>query len=326
MTYVFTVFLKIVTMLLYAVPAFLLVKTRLVKESAIAAFSTVLMYVLQPALTISSFQAIEAYSPQLIGNMAICFFVALGAMGSFMIVFYRLFRKKRGDVSCRVANVAVAFSNASFTGIPVLQTVFSSLGRACPEAAAYSIVFSLAMSVLGWTVASAIITQDKKYISLKKIFLNPCSISLYAAVALAVAGYIVGSFTGTVWKIPSPFSDMFDLLGQMTTPLCMIVTGFRLATADLKKLFLTPLHYFVVVIKQIAFPLFVFAITVFLPVDANLKICLFVMSCCPVAALVQSYAEMIGEGQESAADMVLLSSSSCVLTIPLMMLLLPLLG
>lgn len=48
MNYVFTVFLKIVTMLLYAVPAFLLVKTRLVKESAIAAFSTVLMYVLNP--------------------------------------------------------------------------------------------------------------------------------------------------------------------------------------------------------------------------------------------------------------------------------------
>lgn len=326
MNYAFTVFLKIVTMLLYAVPAFILVKSKLVKENAVSAFSTVLMYVLQPALTISSFQAIDEYSPRLLINMLVCFLVAFVAMGVFLLLFYWLFRKKRGDVSYRVANVAVAFSNASFMGIPVLESVFASLGRPCPEAAAYSIVFFLAMSALGWTVASAIITQDKKYISVKKIFLNPCAVALYCAAILAVIGHFVGLSTGTVWKIPSPFSDMFDLMGKMTTPLCMIVVGFRLATVDWKKLFLTPLHYLTITVKQIAFPLFVFLLTVFLPVESNLKICIFIMSCCPVAAVVQSYAEMIGEGQESAADMVLLSSVSCVVTIPIMALLLPLLG
>lgn len=327
MEYVFPVFQKILTILLYALPAFLLVKTKMVKTSSIAAFSTFLLYVLQPALAIDSFQSIEGYSPELIGNMMICFLVALAAMGTFLGIFYFLLRKKRADVTYRVANVAVAFSNASFIGIPILKVVFEAWGETCSELAAYSIVFFLAMSALGWTVASAIITQDKKYISAKKIFLNPCSISLYVAVILAVIGYCIGRQTGgSDWKIPAPYSDMISLLAQMTTPLCMVIMGFRLAAADVKKLFFSPEIYLAVAVKGIVFPLFVWAILLFLPIDIHLKICLFVMCSCPVAAVVQNYAELIGEGQESAADMVLLSSASCILTVPLMATLIPLLG
>ena len=308
----YTVFLTILTMLLYAAPGFLLARTRLVQPSAIAAFSVVLMYVLQPCLTIYSFQKIT-FTPALAINMLVCFAVALGTMGGFLGLLFFLLRKKQEDVTFRVATVASAFGNASFIGIPILETVLPE----CTEAAAYSIVFFLAMSALGWTVASAVITRDKKHISVRKIFLNPATLSLIVAVLLGLADVFFA------WKIPAPFSGMFELLAGMSTPLCMIIMGFRLATADMKKLFLSWQHYAVIAVKQFIFPLTVFALLLLLPVDGNLKICIFVMSCCPVAAVVQSYAEMIGEGQESAADMVLLSSASCILTIPLMTLLLP---
>lgn len=307
---VYNVFLTILTMLIYAVPGFLLVKTKLVKQQSISAFSTFLMYVLQPCLTVYSFQKIT-FTAELIVNMLVCFAVAFCAMGLFLGVFYLITRKKQGNVTYRVANVALAFGNASFIGIPILEVVLPE----CHEAATYSIVFFLAMSALGWTVASAIITRDKKYISVKKIFLNPASISIVVAILLGVIDVVFA------WKIPAPFSGMVELLARMTTPLCMLIMGFRLATVDVKKLFLSWQHYLVILVKQIIFPLVVFAALYFIPIDQSLKTCLFVMSCCPVAAVVQSYAEMIGEGQESAADMVLLSSASCIATIPLMMLL-----
>lgn len=308
----YTVFLTILTMLLYAVPGFLLIKSKLVGAQSISAFSVVLMYVLQPCLTIHSFQKIT-FTPVLAVNMLVCFAVALGAMGAFLGLLFLLLRKKQGEVTYRVSTVACAFGNASFIGIPILESVLPE----CSEAAAYSIVFFLAMSALGWTVASAIITRDKKYISVKKIFLNPATLSLVAAVLLGLIDVFFD------WKIPAPFAGMFEVLAGMSTPVCMLVMGFRLATADWKKLFLSWQHYAVIFVKQVVFPLAVFAVLLLLPVDRNLKICLFVMSCCPVAAVVQSYAEMIGEGQEEAADMVLLSSASCILTIPLLTLLLP---
>ena len=94
--------------------------------------------------------------------MLVCFLVALLGMGAFLAIFYFLIvRKRKQDVSWRVANVAAVFGNASFIGIPILETVLPDTA----EAATYSITFFLAMSMLGWTVASALITQDKKYIN-----------------------------------------------------------------------------------------------------------------------------------------------------------------
>ena len=197
----YTVFLTILTMLLYAVPGFLLVKTKMVKTQAVSAFSVVLMYVLQPCLTIHSFQKIT-FTPTLAVNMLICFSIALIAMGTFLGLLFFLLRKKQEDVTYRVATVASVFGNASFIGIPILEAVVPE----CTEAAAYSIVFFLAMSALGWTVASAVITRDKKYISVKKILFNPATLSLIAAVLLGLIDVF------WAWKIPEPFAGMFEIL------------------------------------------------------------------------------------------------------------------
>ena len=45
------------------------------------------------------------------------------------------------------------------------------------------------------------------------------------------------------------------------------------------------------------------------------------MMACPAASVVLNFAEMLGEGQETAANLVLLSTMLSALTIPLMVLL-----
>jgi predicted permease len=45
------------------------------------------------------------------------------------------------------------------------------------------------------------------------------------------------------------------------------------------------------------------------------------MVACPVASVVLNFAEMLGEGQETAANLMLLGTSLSVLTIPVMVLL-----
>ena len=70
------------------------------------------------------------------------------------------------------------------------------------------------------------------------------------------------------------------------------------------------------------FPLFTFAVLYFLPIDGALKATLIILSACPVASMVQNYAELLGQGQDKAANMVLLGTLSSVLTVPLICLLL----
>jgi predicted permease len=93
-----------------------------------------------------------------------------------------------------------------------------------------------------------------------------------------------------------------------------------------KDLFCNLKQYAVIAVKNIGFPLFAFASLYFVPVEGYLKQALFIICCCPVANMVLSFSERLGEGQKTAANVVLLSTISCLLTLPVMCLLLPFLA
>lgn len=292
-------------MLLYAVPGFLLVKSKLVKENAISAFAVFLMYVCQPCLTIYTFQKTE-FSWELIGNIGIIFALALLLMGIMLFGMFFIMKKKYSDVRYRIANVAGAFGNCTFMGVPLLEALLPNN----PEATLYSTIFFIAMSILGWTVASALITQDKKYIKPMKIVLNPAVLALVVALPLFFAKV----------TLPAVLNDAITLVGRMSTPLCMVIMGMRLATVKVKSIFVEPTVYVATAVKLVIMPLIGLLLTWFLPIDYALKVSFYVMCCCPVAAVVLTFAEMLDEGQKSAANVVLLSTLFSLATLPLMML------
>lgn len=102
----------------------------------------------------------------------------------------------------------------------------------------------------------------------------------------------------------------------------MLVLGMRLATLPIKPLFTSPLQYLAVGVNQIVFPLLMRGVLTLLPVAAELKWCMYIMCACPVAAVVQNYAEILGEGQDVAANTVLLGTIASIVTLPLLALLL----
>ena len=292
-------------MLFYAVPGFLLVKSKLVASDGISAFAKLLMYVCSPMLVIYSFLNIE-FSWALAGNMAIAFVFAISVMLLFVIIFSRVFKGK-ADAKYKIYTLATVFPNCAFMGVPILQAVLPDY----PEALAYSVMFSMALNISAWTVGSYVITGDKKYIGVRKVFLNPQIFALLVAIPLFALGI----------KLPTQLDSMITLLGKMTTPLCMLIMGMRLATTPIKGIFLKPMQYLIIAIKQLALPLLVFLILLPLPLDQNMKNSIYIIFACPVASVILSFAEMLGNGQRDAANMVLLGTSLSTLTIPIMCLL-----
>lgn len=298
----------VLVMLLYAVPGFLMVRTKLVPSSGISNFAKLLMYVCQPALIIYSFMQAE-FSVSLLWDMLFVFVFSLALMTVVIIICrFIVLRHKVSDVKYRIYTLAICFSNCAFMGVPILEALLPDY----PQAVAFSAMFSLAMNILGWTLGSAVITNDMKYMSVKKIVLNPAVLALIVAVPLFVTG----------WKLPAELDNMITLLGRMTTPLCMLIMGMRLATMPFGAVFARPMQYLIVALKQIVFPFIALLILMPLPVDQNLKISVYIMTACPVASVVLNFAEMLGEGQEQAASLVLLGTSLSAVTIPLMVLLL----
>jgi len=308
-----TTLIMVGIMLVYAVPGYILIKVKAVKSESISSFSKVLLFVCQPALTLYSFNKAD-FSKQLGINLLIFLAIITVAQLAFIGVFYLIFRKKMDDVRYRITTVATTLSNCSFLGVPLLEAIFPD----SPNVAVYSMMYFLSMSLLGWTLVSAIITRDKKYINIKKILINPATLSIAISLPFFFTGYKIGFENG---ELAGQIERMIDILGKMTTPLCMLVMGMRLATVKFKSLFTNWMQYFAIVINQIVFPLCVLGALWLLGVDAELRVCMFIMCACPVAAVVQNYAEILGEGQDTAANMVLLGTMSSIVTLPLMALL-----
>ena len=300
-------------MLLTAVPGYILIKTKAVKPESISAFSKVLMFVCQPALTIYSFNKAD-FTKELGINLLIFFGIITAVQLIFIGFFYLVFRKKMENIDYRITTVATTLSNCSFLGVPLLEAIFPN----SPNVAAYSMMYFLSMNLLGWTLVSAIITRDKKYISVKSMIVNPALLSMVVALPLFFTGFKISSVNG---QFLGQLENMINILGKMTTPLCMFVMGMRLATIKFKDLFTNWMQYFAVGINQIVFPLFVLGILYLLNVDKELMLCMYIMCACPVASVVQNYAEILGEGQATAANMVLLGSICSIVTLPVLALL-----
>ena len=294
------------TMLLYAMPGFILIKTKVVKKDQISAFAKLLMYVCSPCLVFNSLTR-NTFSMSLFKEMLIGFAFIFSAFLIGLITFFFIFKKKSDDVKYRIYNLATTLANCAFMGVPVLEALFPDY----PQAIAFSAMASLALNILGWSVASYIISRDKKYISIKKILLNPAVIALVVAIPF---------FAFNV-EIPDLINSMIVLLAKMSTPLCMLIMGMRLACASFKKLFLVPSQYLIVLIKQVIFPLVAFLILLPLPLADEMKASLYILTACPVASVVLNFSEMIGEGQEQASCLVLLGTLLSAITIPVMSLL-----
>lgn len=304
----FTVTLvTVAVMLAYAVPGYLLSRFRAVKEEAIPAFAKVLMYVCQPCLTLYAFDRVE-YSVDLLKEIGVFFAVTLLAQLIAILLFYAVVKGRGDDVAYRVSAVAAAFGNCAFMGVPLVEAALPD----APRAVLMSAIFFLTMSLLGWTLASYLITRNKRFVSVKSIFLNPSVLILVVALPLF--------FTHT--KLPSTVASAVEILGKMTTPLCMLIMGMRLAHMAPRALIGRPVQYAAIGVKLIVFPLAVYGIAWLLPVPLYLKQTLLLLSACPVASVVLNFAEMHGAGQENAANVVLVSTGLSLLTIPLLSLLL----
>jgi predicted permease len=252
------------------------------------------------------------FSLEMLKNLGI-FALLIAAIHAIMLSgSYLVLRKKYVQSVYRIITIGTTFGNCAFFGIPIIEALMPEVAS---EVIVYTTVYAVVMNILGWTVGSAIISGDSKYISVKKIFLNPATIGLVVALLF----YVLGVDLGT------EVSSMIQVTGKSATPISMVVMGMRLATMDLKRVFADVRIYLAILVKQIVMPLITFGIIMLLPfVDLNLRMVLFITTACPAASIVLNFAEIVGEGQDSAANLVLVSTILSILTLPLVMLLLPL--
>ena len=304
-------FLTVAIVMIYAIVGFSIIKFKLIKKESIPDFAKFLMFVCQPILIIYSFNK-ATYSAELGKTLLIALGLIVLIFAVFLTTFFLLFRKKyKEKIAYRIYTIASCFGNVGFLGVPILEAVFKNDANALGPALAISSVFLVVMTEIGWTIGSLIISLDKKYVRLKMIFLNPSIIAIYVALPLFFLGI----------KVPTRIDPVVTILAKMTTPLCMVILGMRLSVTNWRIVFANYKTYILIIIKQIIMPLVMLLFVFALPIDQAVKQALVILASAPIASVVLNFSEMVGEGQEDAASLVLCGTILCIITMPLITLL-----
>lgn len=297
-------FSTVSVLIIYMAIGFILVKSGKASLNHIKSITGLLIYVLGPAMIINSFLQLE-FSWEAFAKIGIYFLVSLAVQMLFFLLIFLFLGRKYSDSKYRILTVGSVLGNVGFLGMHVISSIFPTE----PIVLCYSSINVMTMNLIVFTIGTYLITNDKKYISLKSAILNPTTISLIISIPLFIANV----------HFPTAIVQPIELLAKMSTPVCMIILGMRLAQSSFKDLFTRGFVYATCLLKLVVFPVLAFFFVKLIPIDDNiLKTTIVVLAMTPSGAIIESLAELHDCQQEFAANVVLLTTILCVITIPLM--------
>lgn len=315
-----TCVIRVAVSLCFCIPGFILCKKNMASEKHLSTMSTILVYICGPCMIIYSFyNASVSLSENGINkgeaalNLLYFGIATFLLQCAFMLILYIILKRKYDDAKYRLLTCGSVLGNVGFFGLPLVV----SLVPLNPLVACYSSIYTITMNLLVFTVGVFCLTNDAKYMDLKSALINPTTVGLVLSIPL----FIFGDKIVNVSKI-DVFAQGINLLGQMTTPLCMLILGIRLATVNFKSLWTRPFIYLICFLKMIVFPIVCFFAVYFLPfIDNDFKKAILIISAVPCASVILNMAEIHHSEEELAANCVLVSTLLCMVTIPVVTLL-----
>ncbi|WP_434309302.1 AEC family transporter [Hominifimenecus sp. rT4P-3] len=283
---------------------------RVVSQDASKDLSSLLMKITLPATIFASF--IRSYEPKLLKDAGIIlglgfFFFLLSALLSALLV--KPFRVAEGNRG--VWMLTSTFSNTGFMGFPI---VLALLGE---EGLFLACIMNLSFNVLVFSLGIKMICLDsdrKGSIQWKKILISNINISI-------VLGLF---FFLTQISLPAPVMSVINHFGGVTTPLSMFLIGLSLAKGKIGDLFRGKDAFTATFLRLIAMPLVAWLLMRLMPFGEGSFIpgVVLVILAMPAPSVVLILAESYDGNSEMAGRMIFLSSLLCIVTIPLMLLLL----
>lgn len=282
-------------MLIYLLIGYFLYKKQLVSIQGSGDIGRILLYVIMPVAIVRSY--LTDFSIERLAMLAISFVMAVLSLTLSIIVSALLFRKREG-----IERFGVAFSNAGFIGIPLVQMALGD------EAVFYVSSFVALLNILQWTYGVLVMTGDRSAISVRKIRTNPIVISFLAGIILF---FLPVSLPGTIQGI-------VGTVASMNGPLAMIVLGIYLAQMPLKALFTDRMAYKCSIVRLMVIPLLTMVLMMIFPAKyAAVKLTILIAAAAPVGSNVAIFAQIFEKDYLAAVKEVCLSTVFSVVSLPI---------
>lgn len=308
------VFTSLVGLFLIMGVGFLSVKTNVIPGTITQNLSNILLKVSLPATVFYSVVSKEydpAFFKEGLTAMGLCLVIYLAEAGVALILAKYVFHVQKGGQG--VWAMTCTFCNNAFIGYPIIQALLGT------DALALAAMYGLTINVLTYSLGIWLIAKDSRgegkekgkaeKIGARTILFNNLNIAL-------IIGLIF--FFG---RIPVPNFIMVPVthFGNMTTPLSMFTTGAIMASSTIGNMFKDKDVYFAALVRLLLFPVLIITALKMTPVAHSLvyyMVCVTMMMPSPAVSTI--LCDLYGGNRNLASKVVLFSSIVCLVTIPLM--------
>ncbi|MCH5296155.1 MAG: AEC family transporter [Ruminococcus sp.] len=273
-------------------------KKRILTDESSKKITDIVLYVVTPCVMISAFQ--REFSMELLGNILITALCASAIIVMTIFISKLVFHNKN-EARKKVLQFSTIFSNCGFMSLPLQKAILGNDGWF------YGSIFVAIFNIIVWTYGLVMMSGDKKQMSIKKLAFNPGIVGVLIALILFVLKI----------KLPYIISQPVDYLAALNTPLPMLIIGFYLSQANLKKAFSDAGVYLAMAVRLVAVPLLSTVVMWLLKVDTTIMITCVIASSAPTAATTTMFAAKYSRDVELSVSVVASTTLVSIITMPL---------
>ena len=193
-----------------------------------------------------------------------------------------------------ILRFACIFSNAAYMGFPLIQALFGAEGLL--YASAYVTVFNILLWTVGYAMVSGKVRPGEV---LHSILTTP----VLWSVLLGLTLYLFRV------NVPELIRQPLQLVGNMNTPLSMIITGMLIVGSKPEKPLGNREIYRIILIRMLFFRL--------LSVQGMVAEVVLLLEACPCAAITSVFAVQFGYDEDLAAGSVVITTFISIVVLPL---------
>lgn len=296
-----TVVDKVAILFLMMAVGYVCSKRRIISSRGAAQIANLLFYVVTPCLIVSSLLTDSGGISM--RSIVVAILVSGAGLGLTILSSYALFRRENDKRRRNLLRFAAIYSNCGFMGLPLAQAVLGNAGVVYASACIVS--FNLFVWTHGYSIIGGGSSRDSL---LKKMLLNPGTVSF--CIGLPLFAFSV--------RLPDVLFTPIQSIGEMNTPLAMIVVGTYIAKVKLKDFFSDRDVYRVVFYRLILLPLLYLGLVCLLRPAPEILITSTIQLSAPVAANTVLFAVLFGGDAKLACKTVALTTLLSIFTMPVM--------
>lgn len=294
---------RMLSLFLIMVVGYIMRKANVIDEEANVRYTRLVLNITVPAQVITSFisnRGIVPVSEVFSGfGLSIGVFVVYFILAGLLVLLLPMPEEQKGTYA-----FMVLFSNVGFMGYPVITSIFGD------RAMIYAVIMNVVFNIVLYSVGIVLISSGSG-----KFHFNP-RLLLNMPLISSVLSFLM-FFMGIT--LPDTVMTSLNYLGNVTTPVAMLVLGSTIAGMPVKELFDDWRIYIFTAFRLLVIPLVVYFVLRLVPAGAELmRGTLIILSAMPVATNTTMLAIEYHGDVKLASKGIFFTTVLSVLTIPLM--------